>query len=127
MISCTEFILAYSELFRFLDEKYGRAEVDNLWKFLFEPTGKGIPLINYAKRDGLKGCVDYWTGTLTEESAEVTFIYNLQDGWFAKQMHHCPSKGRLLEFQKTHGIEPYRDYCDLCDYYRAALEKVGLT
>ena len=127
MISCTEFILAYSELFRFLDEKYGRAEVDNLWKFLFEPTGKGIPLINFVKKDGIKGCVDYWTGTLTEESAEVTFIYNLQDGWFAEQMHHCPSKGRLLEFQKTHGIEPYRDYCDHCDYYRAALEKVGLT
>ena len=127
MISCTEFIAAYSELFRFLDEKYGRAEVDRVWKFLFEPTGKGIPLINYAKRDGLKGCVDYWTGTLTEESAEVTFVYNLKDGWFCSQMHHCPSKGRLLALKDELGIEPYRDYCDHCDYYRAALEKVGLT
>ena len=27
MISCTEFIPAYSELFSFLDEEYGRAEV----------------------------------------------------------------------------------------------------
>ena len=127
MISCTEFILSYSELFRFLDDKYGRAEVDKLWKFLFEPTGKGIPLINFAKRDGLKGCVDYWTGTLTEESADVTFMYNLEDGWFVSKMHHCPSKGRLLAFKETHGIEPYHDYCDHCDYYRVALEAVGLT
>lgn len=127
MISCTEFILAYSELFRYLDSKYGREEVDRLWDFLFKPTGKGIPLINYAKKDGLKGCIDYWTGTLTEESAEVTFIYNLEDGWFASQMHHCPSKGRLLEFKDTLGIEPYYDYCDHCDYYRASLEEVGLT
>ena len=56
MISCTEFIPAYSELFTFLDEKYGRAEVDRLWDFLFAPTGKGIPLINFAKKDGVKGC-----------------------------------------------------------------------
>lgn len=127
MISCTEFIPAYSELFSFLDRKYGRGEVDTLWDFLFKPTGKGIPLINFAKRDGLKGCVDYWTGTLTEESAEVTFIYNLEDGWFASQMHHCPSKGRLLELKETLGIEPYYDYCEHCDYYRASLEEVGLT
>lgn len=127
MISCTEFILAYSELFKYLDSKYGRQEVDRLWNFLFKPTGKGIPLINYAKKDGLKGCVDYWTGTLTEESAEVTFMYNLEDGWFARQMHHCPSKGRLLQFKESLGIEPYHDYCDHCDFYRASLEEVGLT
>lgn len=127
MISCTEFILAYSELFKFLDNRYGREEVNRLWDFLFKPTGKGIPLINYAKKDGLKGCIDYWTGTLTEESADVTFVYNLQDGWFASKMHHCPSKGRLLEMKEQLGIEPYHDYCDHCDYYRAALEEVGLT
>ena len=71
MISCTEFIPAYSELFTFLDKKYGREEVNRLWDFLFAPTGKGIPLINFAKKDGLKGCVDYWTGTLTEEAADA--------------------------------------------------------
>ena len=127
MISCTEFIPAYSELFTYLDKKYGREEVNHLWDFLFAPTGKGIPLINFAKKDGLKGCVDYWTGTLTEEAAVCTFIYNLEDGWYAEAMHHCPSKGRLLELKETLGIEPYKDYCDHCDYYRASLEQVGLT
>lgn len=127
MISCTEFVLAYSELFSYLDAKYGRAEVDNLWDFLFKPTGKGIPLINYAKKDGLKGCVDYWTSTLTEEAAEITRIYNLEAGWSTGKMHYCPSKGRLLQFKEELGIEPYYDYCDHCDYYRAALEEVGIT
>lgn len=127
MISCTEFILSYNELFAFLDRRYGREEVDKLWDYLFKPTGKGIPLIHYARKDGVKGCVDYWTGTLTEEASEVTFIYNLEEGWFITQMHRCPSKGRLLEFQETLGIEPYPHYCDHCDYYRAALEEVGLT
>lgn len=127
MISCTEFILSYNELFAFLDRKYGRAEVDKLWDFLFKPTGKGIPLINFVRKDGVKGCVDYWTGTLTEESSEVTFIYNLQEGWFLTKMHHRPSKGRLLEFKESLGIEPYPHYCDHCDYYRAALEEEGLT
>lgn len=127
MISCTEFILSYNELFAFLDKRYGREEVDKLWDFLFKPTGKGIPLINYARKDGVKGCIDYWTGTLTEESSDVTFIYNLKEGWFVTQMHHCPSKGRLLQYKETLGIEPYPHYCDHCDYYRAALEEVGLT
>ena len=127
MISCTEFILSYNELFAFLDRKYGRAEVDRLWDFLFQPTGKGIPLINFVRKDGIKGCVDYWSGTLTEESSEVTFLYNLQEGWFMTKMHQCPSKGRLLALKETLGIEPYPHYCDHCDYYRAALEKEGLT
>ena len=127
MISCTEFILSYNELFAFLDKRYGRAEVDRLWDYLFKPTGKGIPLINFVRKDGVKGCVDYWTGTLTEESSEVTFVYNLQEGWFITKMHHCPSKGRLLKFKESLGIEPYPHYCDHCDYYRAALEAEGLT
>jgi hypothetical protein len=127
MISCTEFILSYNELFAFLDRKYGREEVDKLWDFLFKPTGKGIPLINFVRKDGVKGCVDYWTGTLTEEASDVTFYYNLEEGWFKATMHHCPSKGRLLEFKDTLGITPYPHYCDHCDCYRSALEAVGLT
>ena len=127
MISCTEFILAYNELFAFLDSRYGRAEVDRLWDFLFKPTGKGIPLVNFVRKDGVKGCVDYWTGTLTEEASDVTFVYNLEEGWFKATMHHCPSKGRLLEYKESLGIEPYPHYCDHCDCYRAALEEGGLT
>ena len=126
MISCTEFIPAYSELFSFLDENYGRAEVERFWTYLFAPTGKGIPLINFAKKDGLRGCWDYWSGTLKEEAADCTRYFNEKAGWIASEMHYCPSKGRLLELEKEIGLKPYYDYCGHCDYYRSALDMVGL-
>lgn len=127
MISCTEFIPSYSELFTFLEDKYGYEEVKKFWTYLFEPTGKGIPLINFARKDGLRGCWNYWKGTLTEEAADCTKIINEKEGWIYSEMHYCPSKGRLLELEKEIGIKPYHDYCGHCDYYRAALEEVGLT
>ncbi|MBR2353071.1 MAG: hypothetical protein IKA76_01030 [Clostridia bacterium] len=128
MISCTEFIPSYSELFSYLDENLGgHAEVERFWAYLFEPTGKGIPLINFAKKDGQRGCWDYWMGTLHEEAADCTKIMNEKAGWIYDEMLYCPSKGRLLELEKELGIKPYYDYCGHCDYYRASLEQVGLT
>ena len=126
MISCTEFIPAYSELFTFLENGWGRAEVERFWTYLFEPTGKGIPLINFARAKGLRGCWEYWNGTLKEEAADVTRYLNEKEGWMHSEMHYCPSKGRLLELQKEIGLVPYYGYCDHCDYYRSALDQVGL-
>lgn len=126
MISCTEFIPSYSELFKYIDNHYGYSAVQEFWTYLFKPDGKGIPLINFIKKDGLKGAFDYWAGTLKEESADVTRIMNLKQGWIKGTMHHCPSKGRLLQLQEELGIEPYEHYCDHCNYYRAALNEVGL-
>ncbi len=126
MISCTEFIPAYSELFKYLDDKFTHKEVERFWEYLFKPTGEGIPLINFLKKDGLRGAWDYWAGTLTEEAADCVKYFNEKAGWISSEMHYCPSKGRLLELQKEIGLEPYYDYCGHCDYYRASLEKVGL-
>ena len=126
MISCTEFIPAYSELFTFLEDNYGRQEVDVFWKYLFQPDGKGIPLIGFVEREGIRGCFSYWSGTLSEEASDCTLQLNEKGGWFKCTMHKCPSKGRLLELQKEIGIKPYHDYCLHCDSYRSATEKVGL-
>lgn len=127
MISCTEFILSYSELFTYLEKHYGRGEVDNFWEYLFEPTGDGIPLINFVKKEGIRGCFSYWKGTLSEEASDVTMYLNEKAGWCMIRMHHCPSKGRLLKMKEEIGIEPYHDYCFHCDHYRAAIEEVGLN
>lgn len=128
MISCTEFIPAYSELFSFLDENYGgHSEVEKFWAYLFKPDGKGIPLINYAKKNGLRGCWEYMESTLTEEAADCIKMMNEKEGWIYNEMFYCPSKGRLLELEKKIGLKPYYDYCGHCDYYRAAIEKVGLA
>ena len=126
MISCAEFIPAYSELFTFLDEKYGRAEVDRLWRFLFEPTGDSIPLVNYVQKEGIRGCFDYWAGTLNEEAADFTMYLNEKAGWFMNVMHACPSKGRLLQLEKEISIKPYHDYCLHCDSYRTHVARAGL-
>lgn len=126
MISCTEFIPSYSELFSYLEDNYGRAEVDRFWKYLFVPDGEGIPLINYVQKSGIRGCFNYWSGTLNEEAADFTMYLNEKAGWFLLEMHECPSKGCLLKLRDEIGIEPYHDYCLHCDSYRAAIEKVGL-
>lgn len=126
MISCTEFIPAYSELFKYIHNNYGFSEVHKFWAYLFKPDGKGIPLINFVKKDGLQGAFDYWSGTLKEEASDVTRWLNLKQGWAKSQMHYCPSKGRLLQLQEELGIEPYAHYCDHCDYYREALKQGGL-
>ena len=126
MISCTEFIPAYSELFTYLEEHYGRDEVDRFWKYLFTPDGKGIPLIDFVKREGIRGCFSYWAGSLNEEAADFTMYLNEKRGFFLEVMHHCPSKGRLLRLQEEIGIVPYHDYCLHCDSYRSAVEAVGL-
>jgi len=126
VISCTEFIPSYSELFKYIDECYGYSAVQDFWRYLFKPDGKGIPLINYIKKDGLKGAFAYWSETLKEEASDVTRWMNAKEGWIKGEMHYCPSKGRLLKLQEELGIEPYAHYCDHCDYYRAALNQVGL-
>ena len=126
MISCTEFIPAYSELFTYLEDKHGRAEVDNFWAYLFAPTGDGIPLINHVKKEGIAGCFSYWASTLNEEAADFTMMLNEKGGWFKISMHRCPSKGRLLQLKDEIGIVPYHDYCLHCDSYRSAVSKIGL-
>ena len=125
MISCTEFIPSYSELFTYLEAEHGRDEVDRFWNYLFQPDGKGIPLVGFIEREGIKGCWSYWKGTLNEEAADFTMYLNEKRGFYHNVMHHCPSKGRLLELKEEIGIEPYHDYCLHCDLYRLAAEKCG--
>ena len=127
MISCTEFIPCYSELFTYLENKNGRGEVDRFWKYLFVPDGKGIPLVNFVMKEGIKGCYSYWAGSLNEEAADFTMYLNEKRGFFMCTMHKCPSKGRLLALKDEIGITPYHDYCLHCDSYRSAIEKVGLN
>ena len=127
MISCTEFIPAYSELFSFLDENYGgHEEVERFWTYLFQPTGKGIPLVNMVKKDGLRGAWNYSNKALSEEAADCTRYFNEKAGWLYNEMHYCPSKGRLLQLEKELGLKPYYDYCGHCDYYRSHMDAAGL-
>ena len=121
MIPCTDFIPAYSELFKFLEQEGGREAVVGFWNYLSD-TFLGN-LRDLVTEHGIRGCWLYWTHTLNEEAADFTMELDEEAGEFRINMHHCPSKGFLLEL--TH-IEPYHDYCGHCDVlYRRVLEPLG--
>ena len=126
MISCTDFIFSYSELFSYIEENFGADDVRKYWTHLFDPVSGGIALSEIVRREGIAGCFSYWKGSLNEEAADFTMYLNEKRGYFKLQMHYCPSKGRLLEGCGNCGITPYRDYCLHCDCYRASIEQVGL-
>lgn len=123
MISCTEFIPAYSTLFTYLEEKVGPEEVQRYWEHNFDP--KKAPLFGFLSREGIRGCYSYWSGTLNEEAADFTMYLNEKRGFYMLDMHHCPSKGRLLKLKEDIGVEPYHGYCLHCDHYRASAEACG--
>ena len=121
MISCTEFIPAYNELFGFLQSTGGKEAVLEFWEYLSD--GFLSNLRESVEQKGLAGCWEYWSHTLNEEAAGFTMQLDTEAGEFKITMEHCPSKGRLLE---TEHIEPYQDYCEHCDIlYRRVLEPLG--
>lgn len=121
MISCTEFIPAYSELFKFIEQKEDREAVTRFWNYLSDHFLMNLK--NHVVKNGIKGCWTYWSKTLKEEAADFTMELDEDAGIFSITMHHCPSKGRLL---KDKHIQPYHDYCKHCDVlYRRVLEPLG--
>ncbi len=122
MIPCTEFIPAYSELFKFLEKKGGREAVEDFWRYLSDTFLSNLKEL--VVENGIRGCWLYWEHTLSEEAADFTMELDEDAGVFRITMHHCPSKGRLLEYEH---VKPYHDYCRHCDLlYRRVLEPLGL-
>lgn len=123
MISCTEFIPAYSELFKFLHARGGKREVEAFWEYLSDTFLHNLR--DLVKANGIRGCWLYWNHTLNEEAADFTMEIDEAKGEFRIDMHHCPSMGRLLELKH---LDPYPDYCQHCDtLYRRVLEPLGYT
>jgi len=110
MISCTEFIPAYSEGFKFIEMTGGREELNKFWSYLSDLYLKDT-LRKHINEEGLEGCYNYWSHSLNEEAAAFSMILNEISGEFIIDMHKCPSKGMLNEF--TH-MEPFHAYCDHC-------------
>ena len=118
MISCTEFIPLYSELFKFLHDFGGYEAVVPYWEHIsdnyVEPRlGEEI------RKAGLRGCYEYWASSLNEEACDFRMEYDEERNYFEIEMKGCPSKGMLLNLGYT---EPYERYCDHCDvlYSRCA-------
>ena len=121
MISCTEFIPAYSELFRYLEERGGREEVMRFWEDLSDRFLGNLRAL--VEEHGLRGCWLYWSHTLNEEAADFRMELDEEAGEFRIIIRDCPSKGLLMSLDH---MEPYHDYCGHCDVlYRRVLEPLG--
>ncbi len=123
MVSCTEFIPLYSELFKYLEKKGGKAEVIKYWEHISEKyvdprLGEEI------KKAGLKGCFNYWNKSLNEEACDFSMTYDEEKNYFEIDMRGCPSRGMLNALGYTN---PYKDYCGHCDVlYSKCAKKYGI-
>lgn len=123
MISCTEFIPAYSEGFKFLEQHAGPAEPGRFWSWLsssFLRDSLDLLIAEY----GLEGCFIYWSHSLNEEAAGFRMMLDEIKGEFTIEMSRCPSRAMLNEMQH---LESYHSYCSHCaSLYRPVAEKHGL-
>ena len=123
MISCTEFIPAYSQLFKSLEAQGGTEAVEDFWDYLSAQFLGNLKSL--VEEHGIRGCYLYWSHTLNEEAADFTMELDEEAGLFTIEMHACPSKGRLNSIEH---ITPYHDYCRHCDrLYRNILEPLGYS
>ena len=123
MISCTEFIPAYSELFKYIEDIDSYDAVKAYWKYISDGSVRNN-LGKLVQEHGVEGCWIYWSKNLTEEACDVRIEYDEDNEVFTIDMRRCPSKGHLLDYPH---IEPYHDYCGHCDaLYRPVLEDLGL-
>lgn len=107
MISCTEFIWAYNELFRFLEEEDGEEQVIAFWKGISDNFLDNLR--EYIREDGLAGMHAYWSHTLGEEGGRSHL--SLYEDQFVLDMHDCPS-ARLIH--ESGRVKPYEKYCEHC-------------
>lgn len=121
MISCTETILAYNELFYFLHKRYGKKAVIKFWEEVSDDFLNNLRKL--VKEKGIDGMNEYWGRTLSEENAKYRIEHSLD--FFRIEMYKCPSVGLL---RRHKGIKRYRDYCKHCDtLYRRIIEDYGFS
>ena len=124
MLSCTEFIPAYSELFKYIEKRDGHDAVVEYWNHISDTYVRDTLGQEMEKGDGLMGCYRYWSHSLNEEAADFTMTLDEENNDFSIVMHHCPSRGMLNELTY---MEPYHDYCGHCAVlYSRVLKDEGI-
>ena len=119
MISCTEFIWVYVELFRYLEKRGGDDLLIKFWKGISENFLANLR--EYVESEGFAGMHRYWSHTLGEEGGRHTM--SLYDDMFVIDMHECPSAKLVFENGR---IAPYPKYCDHCRWlYPPLLADLG--
>lgn len=124
MVSCTEFIPFYSELFKYLEDKNGKEEVIRYWEFISDTFVKEL-LGEKVKKLGLKGCYEYWSKSLNEEACGFKMVLDEENNEFSIDLFSCPSRGMLNSLAY---MKPYNDYCGHCAVlYSRVLKEYGIV
>ena len=121
MISCTEFIMLYSELFKYLEQLRGEEEVVRYWEKLSEAFCTDLQEL--VEEKGLEGMKEYCDHVLQSECADYSI--NLTEDKLELFINNCPSLGLL---RRNRHMEPYHDYCAHCAvlYAHATDKQFGL-
>ena len=108
MITCQDFVLNYNELFKFLEEQHGVAEVEKLWAFIADNYFEGLK--ERIREKGLKGVSEYWMETFSEEGD----LFRILSGENSVQVivDDCSSVRKL---RNTPHVQGYPDYCRHCE------------
>jgi hypothetical protein len=107
MISCTEFIWVYGELFRYIEERGGETALISFWKGIASEFLWNLRAA--IEEDGLRGMHRYWSHTLGEEGGK--WAMTLHEDMFVIDMHECPSAKKVFSGGR---IAPYAKYCEHC-------------
>lgn len=119
MISCTEFIWVYNEMFRYIHERSGTEKLHELWEGISEDFLWNLR--QYVEQEGLQGMLRYWTHTLTEEGGRHQM--SLYEDMFVLDMHDCPSARLIHQGER---VVPYEEYCEHCVWlYPPLLRELG--
>jgi len=123
MISCTEFIPLYNELFKYIDNKAGHDAVVRYWEVIADRYVEKT-LGTLVDEKGLAGAYEYWARALNEEAADFIMKYDEKKEVLSIETRWCPSRGLLNSLKH---IEPYYDYCGHCSVlYDHVLRKRGI-
>ena len=108
------FIQVYNQTFKFIDENLDSKAVEKYWLRIADIILADLK--EAVGKNGLKGCVDYWTKTLTAEKAGFQILHD--NDIFVLEILRCPSLALLGD--------PYKNYCNHCDVmYRKIFEGLG--
>ncbi len=119
MISATEFIWVYNELFRYLERRDGKEEVVKFWRKVSDSFLQDLR--QQIVDEGLKGMYRFWSRTLSEEGGRHHI--SLYDDMFVIDIHKCPSVSKIREGGR---VTPYSDYCEHCYWlYVPLIESLG--
>lgn len=115
------FILAYNDLFKFLDT-FGYDYVQEFWKLLEHALFGRLRYLT--ETEGLTGMLKYWSEVLTAEGAKYKIALDMQEGigLLTINIFRCPSLSKIEE----EGEQCYQCYCNHCvEIYPRLLKPLG--